>query len=148
MRDVDASESGDDAGGGRAAPFFVHLVRGIEAEFEERAGIGEEGDALAGGEARLRVLAFDGFRASAFADFFLFVADLGDQLGERTHVGFEAERAGVNLRGEDVVDRESGGIDTFAHVGRVQNKVRNTYETTYYTSGTKGGARRLRTRPS
>ena len=48
---VDASESGDHAGGRRASPFFVHFVRGIEAEFEERAGIGEQVDALAGGEA-------------------------------------------------------------------------------------------------
>ena len=87
---VDAGESGNDAGGGRASPFLVHFVRGIEAEFEEGAGIGEEGDALTAGEARLGVLAFDGFRPSAFADFFLFVADLGDQVGERAHVGFEA----------------------------------------------------------
>src|SRR5208282_1953945 len=122
---LDAGESGDDAGGGGAAPFFVHFVRGIEAEFEERAGVGEELDALTRGEARFGVLAFDGFGASAFADFFFFVADLGDEVGERAHVGFEAKRAGVNFGREDVVDGESGGFDTFAHEGRLRNNFRN-----------------------
>ena len=117
----DASESGDDAGGGSAAPVFVHFVRGIEAEFEERAGVGEQVDALAGGETRFGVLAFNGFGASALADFFLFVADLGHQVGERAHVGFEAERAGVKFRGEDVINGECRGLCAFAHEGNVRN---------------------------
>jgi hypothetical protein len=114
---LDAGESGDDAGGGGASPFFIHFVRRIDAEFEKRPGVGEQMDALAGGEARFGVLALDGFWASAFADFFLLVADLGDQVGERAHVRFEAQRAGVKLGGDDVVDRESRGIGTFAHEG-------------------------------
>ena len=125
MRRLDAGESGDDAGGGSASPFFVHFVRGIEAEFEEGARIGEKVDALAGGETRFGVLAFDGFCASAFADLFLFVADLGDEVGERAHVGFEAERTGINFGGEDVVDGESRGIGTFGHEGRLRNYLRN-----------------------
>ena len=82
------------------------------------------------------VLAFDGFGASAFADFFLFVADLGHEIGESAHVGFEAERTGVNFGGEDVVDCECGGFGAFAHEGRL-------IETTYYISGREGGCSRL-----
>ena len=90
-------------------------ISGIEAEFEERTHIGEEVDALTGGEARFRMLAFDGFSASAFADLFLVVANLGNEFGKRAHVGFEAERAGINFSGEHVVDRKSRGIGAFAH---------------------------------
>ena len=90
---LDASESGDDAGGGSASPFFVHFVRGVETEFEEGARIGEKIDAFAGGETLFGMLILDGLRASALADLFLFVADLGDEIGERAHVGFEAERS-------------------------------------------------------
>ena len=75
---MDAGKSSDDAGSGGAAPFFVHFVGGIEAEFEEGAGIGEDVDTLAGGETRFGVLALNGFGASAFADYFLLVSDLGD----------------------------------------------------------------------
>ena len=47
----DAGEAGDGSGGGSAAPFFVHFVGGVDAEFEEvGAGIDQLGDAFAGGE--------------------------------------------------------------------------------------------------
>ena len=84
----------------------------------------------------LGVLAFDGFGASAFADFFFFVANLGDEVGERSHVGFEAQRAGVEFGGENVVDGDRGGFGTFAHEGSS-----NYCETTYYTSGDAAGVR-------
>jgi len=90
-------------------------VRRVEAEFEERPAVDEQVNALAGCQARLGVLALDRLRASAFADLLLFVADLCDQIGERSHIGFEAERAGVNLGSEDVADIDSGGIGFFAH---------------------------------
>ena len=79
------------------------------------------------------------FGASAFADFFLFVANLGDEFGDRAHVGLEAKRAGVNFGGEDVVDGESGGLDTFAHEGSSSN-----YLQLYYTSGARGGVEGFR----
>src|SRR5208282_5571779 len=122
---LDAGESGDDASGGGAAPLLVHFVRGIEAEFEERAGVGENINSLARGEARFGMLTLDGFRATAFPNVFLFVADLGDEVGERAHVGFETERAGVNVGGKDVVDGDSGGFGTLAHEGRLRNYLRN-----------------------
>ncbi len=80
------------------------------------------------------MLAFDGFGASAFTDFFLLVANLGHEIGESAHVGFEAEGAGINFRGEDVVDGESRGIGTFGHEGGALKSC----ETTYYTSGGNG----------
>ena len=113
---LDAGESGDDAGGGRASPFFVHAVGGVEAEFEESTGVGEQVDALAGGQAVLGVLALDGLRTSALADFFFFVANLGNQIGKSSHVRFIAQRGRIEFGGEHVVDRDRGGFGTVGHV--------------------------------
>jgi len=66
----------------------------------------------------------DGFRAATFPNFFLFVADLRDEVGESAHVGFEAERTRINFGGKDVVDGDSGGFGTFAHEGRLRNNLR------------------------
>ena len=65
----DRADAGDDAGRRRAAPLGVHAPRGPQAEFEEvGVGVDELGDALAGGEPALLVLALDGLRAAAEAD--------------------------------------------------------------------------------
>ena len=98
-------------------------MRRIETKFKEGAGIGKEIDALAGSQARFRVLVFDRLCASAFADLFLFVADLGYEVGKRTHIRFEAERTGINFGGQNVVDRNGGRVGAFAHESRVQNKL-------------------------
>jgi hypothetical protein len=63
------------------------------------------------------VLAFDGFGAATFANFFFFVANLGDEVGEGAHVGFVAERARVEFGRQDVIDGEGGGYGAVAHEG-------------------------------
>ncbi len=98
-----ATETGDDAGGGSAAPFFVHFVGGVDAEFEEMsAGIDESGDAFAGGEAILFVLGFDGFGATTLTDLFFLILDGGEEGDHLLGVLFE-------LRGLEIDGGFQGG---------------------------------------
>ncbi len=95
-RPADVREPGDRACGGRAAPFLVHFVGGVEAQLEKfRIRIDELGDALAGGEAAFLVLRFDGLRAAALANFFLFVLDFGEALDHLAVVFLKRRGFGV-----------------------------------------------------
>ena len=60
-----------------------------------------------------------------FAGLLLTMGNLGDKFGKRPHIGFEAERGGVKLGGENVVDEDRGRLGAFAHEGRVRNYSRN-----------------------
>ena len=73
------------------------------------------------------VLVFDGLGAAALADFLFFVADLGDEVGEQTHVGFEAERGRIYFGSDDVVDSQSGRFGTFGHDGGLLGFLGTTY---------------------
>ena len=82
----DRADAGDDARRRGPAPLGVHAPRGPQAQLEElRAGIEEAGDALAGGEAALGVLALDGLGAAAVADGFFLALEVGDVGGEVVH---------------------------------------------------------------
>ncbi len=81
---------------GRSAPFLIHAEGGEEAEFEEFcSGIEEQREALAGGEALLGVLGFDGFCAAALADFSLLLVNTADE-GHHAH-GVVAGAVGVGV---------------------------------------------------
>ena len=74
----DRADAGDDARRHRAAPLGVHVPRGPQAQLEEgRAGVDQLGDALAGGEPALLVLALDGLGAAAEADGLLLLEEVG-----------------------------------------------------------------------
>ena len=99
---ADAREAGDRASRGRAAPFFVHFVGGVDAQFEEmRAGIDELGDAFARGEPALLVLRLDGFCAAALRDLLFFVLDLRDEIDDFAAVFGEVGRLGVDAGFQD-----------------------------------------------
>ena len=94
----DATEAGDDACCGRAAPFGIHLKSRERGEFEKiGAGIEKERDALAGGEALLGMLRVDGFCAAAFADGAFLLAQCGEQGEHAGGVGLLALRFGVEF---------------------------------------------------
>src|SRR6185437_7628968 len=113
---VDAAQAGNHAGSRSAAPFFVHAVSSVDAQFEQfRAGIEQPGDALAGGEAAFLVLRFDGLGAATLGDLFFFVAQAGNQFGHGPHVLLEALRGGVNGGEEQVVGGFGGGLGTVGH---------------------------------
>ena len=113
----DVAEAGNGAGGGRAAPFLVHFVGGVEAQLEEfRAGIDQFGDALARGEAAFLVLRFDGFCAAALADLFLFVLDFGEAVDHASGWFFSEESRGfgsMTLRGRASPWKRSSAAESF-----------------------------------
>ena len=108
---VDAGQAGDDPGGGRASPLFIHAVSGIGAEFEKRSRVGKQLDALARGQAAFGVLVLDGFVAAAFANALFFVVDLGHQVGHEAHIGLKARRSRVDLAGEHAGGHRRVGLD-------------------------------------
>ncbi len=86
----DPPEAGDGSSGGSATPLFVHFPGGVDAEFKEMsAGIDKRGDALAGGEAVLFVLGFDGLGAAAFANLLFFIFERGKQLNHALRILLE-----------------------------------------------------------
>ena len=94
----DAAEAADDACGGRAAPFGIHLKSGERGELEKiGAGIEKERDALAGGEALLGMLRIDGFCAATFADGGFLLAQCGEQCEHAGGVGLLAFGFGVEF---------------------------------------------------
>ena len=102
----DAAKSADDAGGGRAAPFVIHVKRRERTQLEEiGVGIEKERDALARGEALLGVLRLDGFRAAALADGGFLLAERGEEREHAGGVGLLTFRFGVELRGDGGVER-------------------------------------------
>ena len=79
----DEADAGDDAGRRSAAPVAVHIPGGPQAEFKEvGAGVDQAGNAFAGGEPALVVLAVDGLGAAALADRLFFALEWFDLLGE------------------------------------------------------------------
>ena len=50
----------------------------------------------------LAMLVFDGLGAAALADLFPFIAHLRHEIGQKTHVGFEPCRGGIDFRRQDV----------------------------------------------
>ena len=105
----DAAEAADDAGGGGAAPLGIHVKPRIRASSKRsRAGIEEQRDALARGEALLGVLGFDGFCAAAFADGGLLLAECGEQGEHAGGVGLLTLRFRVEFGGERGVQRGVG----------------------------------------
>ena len=94
----DAAEPGDRARSGRAAPFLVHFVGGVDAQLEKFGfGIDQLGDSFAGGEAIFLVLRFDGFRAAALADSVFFVLDFGKAIHHRPAVLLERRRLTIQV---------------------------------------------------
>ena len=74
-------ETGNGPRGGRAAPFFVHFVGGVDAQLEKlRAGVDELGDAFARRQPAFFVLRFDGFCAATLADSLFFVFDFCEEI--------------------------------------------------------------------
>ena len=112
---LNARQSGDHAGSRSAAPFFIHAVGRVGAQFEKCSGINQQIDALARGEASLVVLALDRFGPAAFADFLFFIAHLRNQVGQEAHVGFKARRGGIDVRLENGGTRGRSGINAFVH---------------------------------
>ncbi len=68
-------------------------------------GIEEQRDALAGGQALLRVLRLDGFCAAAFADGGFLPANLFDQREHSGGVSARAWRFGVKFCGQREIER-------------------------------------------
>ncbi len=84
----DSADAGDDARGGSAAPFLIHLPGGPQAQLEERAlRVDQPGDALPRGQAFFFVLAVDRVGAAALLNTFFLRADLGNEAGKRGDVG-------------------------------------------------------------
>ena len=78
----DRADAGDDAGRDGAAPFGVHVPRRPQAEFEEgEFGIDQPGDAFAGGEAVLFVLALGGLEAAALEQDLFLLKQIGHVAG-------------------------------------------------------------------
>ena len=120
---LDARQSRNHSRRRRATPFLIHFVRRVEAKFEERSGVGQQVYPLAGRQPRFRMLIFDRLRPPALADLFLFIANLGHQVGQRAHVRFKAQRAGINLGRENIIDRNRGRVGAFAHESRISEFV-------------------------
>ena len=96
-----AREAGDRSRGGRAAPFLVHFVGGVDAQLEEvRFRIDQLGDALARREAAFLVLRFDGFGAAALADLFFFVFDFGEAVHHLPAVLLECGGLRIDVRSD------------------------------------------------
>ncbi len=80
---LDGADPGDDAGRRGAAPVAVHAPGRPQAEFKEvGARIEQPGDALAGGETALGVLALDRLGPAALADHVFLAPERFDPLGE------------------------------------------------------------------
>ena len=95
---ADSREAGDRARGRRAAPLFVHFVRGVNSQLEKRSvRIDQLGDALARGQADFLVLRFDGFRAAALLNHGFLVLDFGDEIHHAARILLEVGRVSVDL---------------------------------------------------
>ena len=71
---------------------------------------------LARGQSLFGVLAFDSLGSAAFADLFLFIAHLRDQVSKKPHIGFEARGRRVHARLKRRRLGKWAGIDAFGHV--------------------------------
>ena len=82
-----AAEPGHCACGRGAAPFFIHLISGVDAQLK-KAGIriDEFGDALARRQPAFGVLRFDRFWPAALADAFLFIFDFRQEIDDPARV--------------------------------------------------------------
>ena len=95
-------QSGDGASARCATPFFIHFVRGIDSQFKKaRTRIDQLGDALAGGQAALFVLRFDGLCAATHANLFFLVLDGGKQIDGAAGVLFEFWRLTIGTGFQD-----------------------------------------------
>ena len=96
-----AAQARDGPRRGRAAPLFVHLVRGVEPEFEELApGVDQPSDALARRQASFLVLRLDGLCPAALADPLFLVLDFGQQV----HHAAGVFRKGLRLVIDDCLE--------------------------------------------
>ena len=71
-------------------------MRGVDAKLEERPGIDQEMNSFARRQPAFGVLAFDGLGAAALANLLFFIADLGNHIGQETHVGFKTSRGRID----------------------------------------------------
>ncbi len=83
---------------GCAAPFFVHFIRGINAQFKEVCfRINELGDALARRLPPFLMLRFDGLCATALANRFFFVFDFREEVNDEAGILFEIRSLAVDV---------------------------------------------------
>src|SRR5215469_3827166 len=90
-------------------------MSGVQTEFKERIGIGEQRDPFPHREPGFGMLVFDGLWPAALTNNFTFVAHLRHEVGKKPHIGFKASRCRVNFRSEHVaVYRRVGGESSVA----------------------------------
>ena len=98
---MNVPQAGDYARRGSAAPLFIHLISGIDAQFEKfSVPVNEQADALTGSKTSFTVLRLDAFFPAALPYPLLFIADGRDKLHHAAHVPFKPSRGKINLRCE------------------------------------------------